>query len=90
MAFGQEIYNLFPNEFYILVHIVAALLGFYLASKTTSGNWKPLMPLFTLYGVSEVAHLLTHLGYFTLPFSHLLQEVLLLVGLLMAWMAMKK
>ncbi len=92
MAFGQEIYNLLPNEAYMLVHIIAALLGFYLASKSASmgKEGKAWMPLFALYGVSEVLHLATHMGVFTLPFTHLAQEVLLLVGFVLGMMGMKK
>ncbi|MBI4360395.1 hypothetical protein HY572_01335 [Candidatus Micrarchaeota archaeon] len=89
MAFGQEIYNLFPNEFYLLVHVVALLLGLYLASKVMKTHEK-LSWFLVLYAISEAVHVLTHLGYTTLPFSHLVQEVLLLVGVLMLLMGMKK
>lgn len=89
MAFGQEIYNLFPNEFYLVVHILALLLGLYLASKVMKTHEK-LSWFFVLYAISEGVHVLSHLGITTLTFSHLVQEVLLLVGVLLVLMGLKK
>lgn len=89
MAFGLEIYNLLPNEAYMLVHLIALVLGVLLAMKAgemKKGAWSIL---FWFYAVSELVHLLTHLGIFVLPFSHLVQEVLLLVGFILVWKDMK-
>ena len=89
MAFGLEIYNLLPNEAYMLVHLIALVLGVLLAMKAgqmKKGAWSMF---FWFYAVSELAHLLTHLGVFVLPFSHLVQEVLLLIGAIMIYQEMK-
>ncbi len=90
MAFGQEIYNLFPNEFYMLVHVVELVLGLYVANKANSmGNGKAALA-FVLYGLTGLIHLLTHLGMLTLPFSHLVSRVFLLVAVILLYMGWKK
>ena len=90
MAFGTEIYNLLPNEAYMLVHAIGLVLGLWLASKAFEMKKPTWGYLFGLYALSELLHELTHLGITTLPFTHLLQEVLLLVGMILVMMDMKK
>lgn len=90
MAFGLEIYNLLPNEAYMLVHVIALILGALLAKKAFSMSKQAWGWLFAFYAISELVHLLAHFGIVVLPFSHLVQEVLLLVGFIMVYMEMNK
>lgn len=90
MAFGLEIYNLLPNEAYMVVHLIGLLLGAWLAMKAFEMKKNAWGYLFGLYAVSELVHELAHLGIVVLPFSHLVQEVLLLIGLILVAMDMKK
>ncbi len=88
-AFGTEIYNLLPNEAYMLVHLITLLLALWLAM----GAYKMKKPVwghfFVLLALAEVLHELTHLGITTLPFTHLMQQVFILVGLVLIAMDMK-
>lgn len=90
MAFGTEIYNLLPNEAYMLVHVIALLLGLWLAWKANELKKTSWSILFAFYAISEFVHLLSHLGVTTLPFSHLVQEVLLLIGFILVALDLKK
>ena len=90
MAFGDEIYNLFPNEFYELVHVVELVVGLYVANKANGmGNSKAAVA-FVLYGLTGLLHLLTHLGITTLPFSHLVSRVFLLIAVILLYLGWKK
>ena len=90
MVFGQEIYNLFPNEFYEGVHVVELLLGLYFAYKANSMGAPKAALAFFLYGLTGLLHLFSHLGITTLPFSHLVSRVLLLVAVILMAKAWKK
>jgi len=90
MPFGNEIYNLFPNEFYMLVHVVELLLGLYFGYKANSMGVGKAAAAFVLYGLTGLVHLLTHVGTLTLPFSHLVSRVFLLVAVILFAMAWKK
>ncbi|MBI5225661.1 hypothetical protein HY994_00285 [Candidatus Micrarchaeota archaeon] len=91
MPFGEAIYNLLPNMVYEVIHFVALILGLFLAKKCMDmgAEGKAWMPLFVLYGLSELGWLLVHTGVFAWQFAHLLQEVFLLVGMVLGAMAMK-
>ena len=90
MAFGTEIYNLLPNEAYMLVHAISLVLGLWLAMKAFEMKKTSWGYLFGLFALSELMHELSHLGITTLPFTHLLQEVFLLVGFGLVAMDMMK
>ena len=89
MAFGLEIYNLLPNEAYIVVHLIALILGTWLASKAFGSQKGPWGTLFALYAIAELGFVLAHIGVFHTLFSHLLAEVLLLIGFLIVAKEMK-
>jgi hypothetical protein len=89
LAFGDEIYNLIPNVGYMVVHLLGLLIGLYTAKMAMSKGWGSTAKLVGLYAVTELVFLLAHLGVLTLPFSHLVAEVLLLVGVLLVMMEAK-
>ncbi len=88
-AFGQAIYDMIPNMGYQLVHLITLFLALWLAM----GAYKMKKPVwghfFVLLALGELLHSLTHLGYTTLPFTHLMQQVFILVGLVLFAMDMK-
>ena len=90
MAFGQEIYNLLPNEAYEVIHIVELLLGLFAAYKANKAGMGKASLAFLLYGLSGLVHLTAHLGMTTLPFTHLTSRVLLLVAVILLIMQSKK
>ncbi len=92
MAFGQEIYNMIPNEGYMLVHLVEILLGVYLAKMAKEGNHNGWTWLFLFYAVNGVVFELAHVTpqVVTLPFAHLVSQVLLLIGFILVYLDMKK
>ncbi|QQR92134.1 MAG: hypothetical protein IPJ89_03140 [Candidatus Iainarchaeum archaeon] len=89
MAFGLEIYNLLPNEAYIIIHLIALLVGVWLASKAFSSNKGAWGTLFAFYAIAELGFVLAHIGVFHTLFSHLLAETLLLIGFLLVAKEMK-
>jgi hypothetical protein len=89
LGFGDAIYNLIPNVGYIVIHFLALAIGAYTAKLLFDRGWGAPGKLVALYAVTEVVFLLAHLDVLTLPFSHLLAEVLLLVGVLFLLMAVK-
>jgi len=89
MVFGAEIYALLPEVVLQLLHLVAAVIGLYVG-KTALDRNNSIGYLFFLYAGAELAFLLAHLNVFALQFSHLLAEILLLVGVLWVWSNLKK
>lgn len=89
MAFGLEIYNLLPNDAYTVIHLIAMLLGAWLASKAFGSNKGTWGILFAFYAIAELGFVLAHIGVFHTLFSHLLAEVLLLVGFILVAKEMK-
>jgi hypothetical protein len=51
------------------------------------GAW---ITLLWFVAIGELGQILAHIGVFATPFSHLVQEVLLLIGVIMVAMEMKK
>ena len=91
MAFGQEIYNLIPNEGYMLVHAIEIILGLYIfwMAWQKGEKMRKAAIFFLLYAIIGLVNLLTHFGTFTLAFTHLVDTVLLLVGVILLMLGMK-
>lgn len=90
MAFGLEIYNLIPNEGYMLVHLIEILFGLYLAKMAMESKHSGWMWLFLFYAINGVVFELAHMGTIVLPFAHLVSQVLLLIGMILVYLDMKK
>jgi hypothetical protein len=73
----------------MVVHALGLLIGIYTAKMAMDKGWGSTGKLVMLYAVAELVFLLAHLGVLTLPFSHLVAEVLLLVGVLLVMMEAK-
>ena len=72
-----------PNTVFILVHVVALLVGLYGAYWANGKKQDLWMAVFGLWALSELVYLITHAtGAINALFAHTLQEVLLLVAFL--------
>ncbi|VVB80831.1 Uncharacterised protein [uncultured archaeon] len=85
MVYGGFVAQI-PNSVFIVVHVVAMLIGGYFALKFKG---RPLFALFGLYVLAELAYLLYHLYVFNMLFSHVLAEVFLLVGIILVGLKAK-
>ncbi len=74
----------------MLVHLIEILLGLYLAKMAMEGKHSGWMWLFLFYAVTGVVFELAHTGSVTLPFAHLVSQVLLLIGFILVYLDMKK
>lgn len=72
-----------PNPVFIAIHAAALLIGLYFAMRHKG---KPLFAVFLLYAGAELAYLLYHIPVFSMIFSHVVAEVLLLAAIIIAGM----
>lgn len=95
MVFGSEIYQVFDNLlpgnlFFPIVHLVSLAVAIFLAM----GAYKMKQPawghFFVLFALGELAQGSAHMGILAGNFSHMLQEVFLLVGMVIVAMSVKK
>ena len=75
MPFGEFI-NIFPNEFFLVVHLAAFAVGAYLAKRSFDGGVSLLGWGFTLYAIAELIYMTYHLNWTLFLFAHTIAEVL--------------
>lgn len=80
MVFGGFVAAV-PNSVFIAIHTIALLIGLGFAMNHKG---KPLFAVFLLYAGAELAYLLYHIPVFSMIFSHVVAEVLLLIAILIA------
>ncbi len=88
MPIGSFI-NALPPIFFILVHLVAFIVGAYFAYRAFNAYATTLGWGFTLYAIAELVYMTYHLDWTVFLFAHTIAEVLDLVGfiLIFAWAA---
>lgn len=75
MPFGAFI-NVLPPAFFLLVHLVAFLIGAYFAQRAF-GAGVPLFGWgFVLYAIAELVYMTYHLDWTVVLFAHTIAEVL--------------
>lgn len=87
--------NVFPPAFFLVVHLVAFLIGAYFARQFFEADQRPLGWGFTLYAVAELVYMTYHLDWTVFLFAHTIAEVLDLVAFVLifatvsrsAWLA---
>ncbi len=79
MPFGEFI-NSLPPAFFILVHLVAFLIGAYLAYRAYNAGAGLFGSGFALYALAELIYMTYHLNWTVFLFAHTLAEVLDLVA----------
>ncbi len=75
MPFGEFI-NVLPPVFFILVHLVALLIGAYFAYQSFSAGAATFGWGFVLYALAEIFYITYHVDLTVVLFAHTLAEVL--------------
>jgi hypothetical protein len=84
MPYGDFINN-FPPTLFLLVHLVAFLVGAYLAYRSFDGAAPLLGWGFTLYALAEISYMTYHLDWTVFLFAHTISEVLDLFGFVLVF-----
>lgn len=79
MPFGGFI-NQLPPAFFLLVHLIAFLVGAFFAYRAMNANARTLGWGFALYAVAELIYMTYHLDWTVFLFAHTIAEVLDLIG----------
>jgi hypothetical protein len=86
MPFGVFI-NAFPPIFFLVVHLVAFLIGAFFARRAFDAHRSALGWGFVLYAVAEVIYMTYHLDWTVFLFAHTLAEVCDLVAFVLVFAA---
>jgi hypothetical protein len=79
MPFGSFI-NIFPPAVFLVVHLVAFLVGAFFAYRSFNAGARLLGWGFTLYALAEIIYMTYHLDWTVFLFAHTIAEVFDLVG----------
>src|ERR671937_782991 len=77
--------NAFPPAFFLVVHLVAFLIGAYFASRAFSVGSRLLGWGFSLFAVAELVYMTYHLDWTVFLFAHPIAEVLDLVAFVLVF-----
>jgi hypothetical protein len=86
MPFGAFV-NAFPPVFFLVVHLVAFLIGAYFASRALGAGATTLAWGFALFAVAEIVYMTYHLDWTVFLFAHTVAEVLDLVAFVLVFAA---
>ncbi len=86
MPIGGFINN-FPPAVFLLVHLVAFLVGAVFAYRAFNGAAQLLGWGFTLYAIAEIVYMTYHLDWTVFLFAHTIAEVLDLVAFVLVFAA---
>ncbi len=82
MPIGAFINNL-PPAFFLIVHLVAFIIGAYFAIRSFNANEGLFGWGFVLYAIAELVYMTYHLDWTVFLFAHTIAEVLDLVGFIL-------
>ncbi len=82
MPFGAFL-NAFPPAFFLVVHLVAFLIGVFFATRAFGVGGRTLGWGFALFAVAEVLYMTYHLDWTVFLFAHTLAEVCDLVAFIL-------
>ncbi len=80
--------NALPPAVFLVVHLVAFLIGAYLAYRAYSAGGQSARTIgwgFTLYAIAELVYMTYHLDWTVFLFAHTIAEVLDLVGFILVF-----
>ena len=86
MPYGSWINNL-PTSFFLVVHIVAFVIGAGFAWLAFKRELTLLGVAFTLFGAAELVYITYHLDWTVFLFAHTISEVLDLVAFVLVFAA---
>ncbi len=82
MPIGSFI-NALPPAFFLIVHLVAFIVGAYFAIRSFNANENTFAWGFVLYAIAELVYMTYHLDWTVFLFAHTIAEVLDLVGFIL-------
>ncbi len=80
--------NALPPAVFLVIHLVAFLIGAYLAYRAFNAEGRSTRTLgwgFTLYAIAELVYMTYHLDWTVFLFAHTIAEVLDLVGFILVF-----
>ncbi len=89
MPIGSFINNL-PPAFFLIVHLVAFIIGAYFAVRSFNANERMFGWGFVLYAIAELVYMTYHLDWTVFLFAHTIAEVLDLVGFILIFAAISQ
>jgi hypothetical protein len=84
MPFGAFL-NAFPPAFFLVVHLVAFLIGAFFAYRAFGAQARLLGWAFTLFAIAEISYMTYHLDWTVFLFAHTISEVLDLVAFILVF-----
>ena len=79
--------NALPPAFFLLVHLVAFLIGTYFAYRAFESGVTTLGWGFALFALAEISYMTYHLDWTVFLFAHTISEVLDLVAFILVFVA---
>ena len=79
--------NALPPAFFLLVHLVAFLIGAYFAKRALDAGFARFGWGFVLYAIAEIVYMTYHLDWTVFLFAHTIAEVLDLVAFVLVFSA---
>jgi hypothetical protein len=77
--------NAFPPAFFLVVHLLAFLIGATFAYRAFGAHARLLGWAFTLFAVAEISYMTYHLDWTVFLFAHTISEVLDLVAFILVF-----
>ena len=84
MPFGDFV-NQIPAPLFLLIHLVAFLIGAYFAWRSFGAGATVLGAAFSLFALAEISYMTYHLDWTIFLFAHLISEVLDLVAFILVF-----
>lgn len=89
MPIGDFI-NFIPPWAFLLVHLVAFVIGAYFAQRSFGSGAQTLGWAFSLFALAEISYMTYHLNWTTFLFAHTISEVLDLGAFALVFVAVSR
>ena len=81
MVFGANILGWIPSLVWVVFYVITALVGVYFWTKNHTDAL--LSKAFVLYALAGVVLIVSAFGYVDTAFAHIVEEVLVLIGIVL-------
>lgn len=79
--------NAIPAPIFLLIHLVAFLIGAYFAWRSFNADAPTFGWAFTLFALAEISYMTYHVDWTVFLFAHTISEVLDLVAFILVFVA---
>ena len=86
MPFG-DVVNQIPAPVFLVIHLVAFLIGAYFAWRSFGAGQTTLGWAFSLFALAEISYMTYHLDWTVFLFAHTISEVLDLLAFILVFVA---